>query len=348
MRGRHLTTTVDKYCDSACTLVFLAGHQRLIAPDAKLGFHQPWIVGMSSDEIAAIDQRDRRYMEGLGIPSWFIDKSYATPNDSAWYPTISELTQAGVINGVSDRYVISVGEYLNTAETDEFAFSQFMEAAREHDPTGYQTLHQHLLKTLAQGNLSYSIAYDDVVLNYITAFMAHAEDRPVIAYITVFSETLYRLAEVAPDACFTALSGSTADSSQDLMSVIGPGESRKLGYAMLRAATNGAQNNLPIPSAAAVQAPLGSIWLDMHDKHPGELDALEHPQNANHTDYCNAHARIMASVLKLPQDAQASVARYLMAMDSRTNATATGSNSGSHNSSSAAMPSVSLHPHPDK
>ena len=94
LRARHLIVTVDKFCDSACTIVFLAGQARLIAPGAKLGFHRPWVAGMSSADIDMIVQRDRRYMAVCGIPNWFIDKAYSIPNSSAWYPTTTELSAA--------------------------------------------------------------------------------------------------------------------------------------------------------------------------------------------------------------------------------------------------------------
>lgn len=132
------------------------------------------------------------------------------------------------------------------------------------------------------------------------------------------------------------------------MTAIGSVDSRRLSYAMLRSATNGAENYLPIPSSAAVEAPLGKILKDLHDKHPGELDALGHPQTASHVDYCRAHARIMDEILQLPEDQQAPVARYLMALDSNSHATATGSNGGSGGSSSPTMSPLPLHLRSDK
>ena len=89
VRQRGLITTVDKLCDSACTLVFLAGQQRVITPGAEIGFHQPWALGVSSAEMDTLDQNDKQYMRGQGVPQWFIDKAYSTPSTTIWIPTES-------------------------------------------------------------------------------------------------------------------------------------------------------------------------------------------------------------------------------------------------------------------
>jgi hypothetical protein len=121
VRARGLTTTTDKFCMSACTLVFLAGRERYLAPGAQLGFHRPDAFDMSPAEIDAIERSDRDFMLSLGIPSAFVDKAFSTPSSAIWIPKDSELKSAGVITGVNSKFLVSVDRYTTrTAQDEEF------------------------------------------------------------------------------------------------------------------------------------------------------------------------------------------------------------------------------------
>lgn len=98
VRNRHLNTTVQEECLSACTFVFLAGAKRVVEEDADLGFHQPTADNLNADEKKIMFQQMVESYRSLGLREWFIDRIVATPPESMWYPTIDELKQAGVIN----------------------------------------------------------------------------------------------------------------------------------------------------------------------------------------------------------------------------------------------------------
>ncbi|MGN6829495.1 RDD family protein [Paucibacter sp. M5-1] len=78
-------------CESACTLVFLAGQQRQLMPGARLGFHRassgsynPVFDEVANQELAAT------YRE-MGLPEPLIQRTLRTPADSMWYPASDEL-----------------------------------------------------------------------------------------------------------------------------------------------------------------------------------------------------------------------------------------------------------------
>jgi len=97
VRQRHLNTYVQEQCLSACTYVFLAGVKREIADDAELGFHQPTAPGLTATEQHDLIQQMVEYYRSVGVREWFIDHIAATPPEDVWYPTRSELVDAGVI-----------------------------------------------------------------------------------------------------------------------------------------------------------------------------------------------------------------------------------------------------------
>ena len=104
---RHLLiTTTDNYCLSACTLAFLGGRERYLAPGAHLGFHSEYSDKISEAQVEDSQHQDEVTMISLGIPSDFVEKAFATPKGRIWIPKVGELEDAHVITGVSSDYVL--------------------------------------------------------------------------------------------------------------------------------------------------------------------------------------------------------------------------------------------------
>ncbi len=109
IRGHLLITTTDRYCFSACTLAFLGGRQRYLAPGARLGFHGEFSDTADDSHVQAAQHQDMVTMLSLGIASDFVDKAFAAPKDRIWMPSAGELEDAHVITGISSDYVIEDG-----------------------------------------------------------------------------------------------------------------------------------------------------------------------------------------------------------------------------------------------
>jgi len=115
VRKRHLDTYVEHYCASACTQVFVSGRERVLGPEAELGFHQAVAVDDKGETKAltkagtqrltpllvfGINGNDtlRLAYEQAGIEQWFITKALATGRDEVWLPSTVELAAAHVIS----------------------------------------------------------------------------------------------------------------------------------------------------------------------------------------------------------------------------------------------------------
>jgi hypothetical protein len=103
IRERGLVTYVGSICASACTIAFMGGVQRYLAPGAKLGFHRGSFAGASARELDQENDAQRRWLISIGVPVTFADRAYSTQSSSIWEPTPEELWQAGVITGVAGR-----------------------------------------------------------------------------------------------------------------------------------------------------------------------------------------------------------------------------------------------------
>jgi membrane-bound ClpP family serine protease len=95
VRHRRLTTRTGAICASACTILFLAGRERVLVGAGRLGFHaeRNLVPGQAMDQaqFGAIYAR-------AGLPAPFIRRVLDTPHDSIWAPSIEELREAGVIS----------------------------------------------------------------------------------------------------------------------------------------------------------------------------------------------------------------------------------------------------------
>lgn len=119
IHGHLLITTTDRYCFSACTLAFLGGRQRYLAPGARLGFHGEFSDTADASHVQAAQRQDMVTMLSLGVASDFVDKAFAAPKDRIWVPGAGELEDAHVITGISSDYVIE--DRVNAASADASA-----------------------------------------------------------------------------------------------------------------------------------------------------------------------------------------------------------------------------------
>ncbi|MBL8289422.1 MAG: hypothetical protein JNL85_15690 [Rubrivivax sp.] len=96
----HTRTTGG--CESACTLIHMAGERKQLLPGARLGFHRAW-AGTSNPVLDNLANRElvRIYREA-GLPERFIERTLATPSHRIWYPSRDELIGAGLVS-VAER-----------------------------------------------------------------------------------------------------------------------------------------------------------------------------------------------------------------------------------------------------
>jgi len=98
VRNASWHTRTTGACESACTLVHMAGQRKQLLPGAKLGFHRA-SAGTVNPVLDALANRElvRIYREA-GLPERFIERTLATPASRMWYPSRDELVGAGLVS----------------------------------------------------------------------------------------------------------------------------------------------------------------------------------------------------------------------------------------------------------
>jgi hypothetical protein len=117
--ARNLDTYVPSYCASAGVLVFLAGKERSIRRDAKIGFHSPSFAGESSADATTVFA-DRLVKKG--VDAQFVRQ--AVNSTEMWYPSSKQLVSAGVVTKLTQGGENS----LSSVELNETTLTEFRDS----------------------------------------------------------------------------------------------------------------------------------------------------------------------------------------------------------------------------
>ena len=105
----NFSTVSNSRCFSACTIAFLAGTERFLGIDGRLGFHAGAFAGVESSESKSGEYEIYRGLTAkYGTSTTFIRKILATPHDKMWYPDRDELIKERIITARSSTAPSSV------------------------------------------------------------------------------------------------------------------------------------------------------------------------------------------------------------------------------------------------
>jgi hypothetical protein len=98
LRAQAPQVRVTGPCESACTLLFMAGSPRRMLPAGRLGFHRastgsfnPLLDEIVNRELADIYRK-------AGLPDELISRALSTPPWRMWYPETNDLTSQGLLS----------------------------------------------------------------------------------------------------------------------------------------------------------------------------------------------------------------------------------------------------------
>lgn len=212
-----LTNSLNTYstdgCYSACALAFISGNDRYLARGANLAFHQ-YRTGLTSlAEIMDLNgeqQRDLAIYQRRGVSQAFIDRIFLASQDDLWYPTIEEMTAAGVIHGVVNPSTLIKVDYGDTSrdkiEATLFKASAF-QALKRREPETYNAILDEMTVKVRAGASEMEI--QGMVANYVQATAMKAlpvtSDRALFSFIDAMVNLLTRLEAIDPILCLKNL-----------------------------------------------------------------------------------------------------------------------------------------------
>ena len=99
-----LDTHVQNYCNSACSIAFMAGKQRTLSAIGKIGFHQYKLTRQQPLQIKSLkaeQKKDREYFARRGVKQAFLNQLYQSEPTNIWQPERKVLLEAGVIHSLA-------------------------------------------------------------------------------------------------------------------------------------------------------------------------------------------------------------------------------------------------------
>jgi hypothetical protein len=303
IKSRNLNTYTSSGCYSACTIAFVAGHERWLGQNAKLGFHAPTFPGMSREELLGADETQRRVMLAAGIPTSFISKALSTPSSSMWYPSKEELLKSNVVTGIADQYKFAVSGYGPVVTHDEFdrqfqSISLFA-ALKKVDPPTYAEFIRQFQNGYVAGGTEGSLidALRVKLLPVIRSKIPLADDQTVLSLGELTIAQLSALARRDKRLCYEYLyRGNQGDLTQYF-----PAELTKQETALYeRVLLTATPHSKPDPTAInELQKTLGSnLVARFGDKF--QLLTQKDVKPSQQNDYCDVGIGMYQEIMMLP------------------------------------------------
>ena len=210
IKQHRLDTYVRTECASACTLLFLAGQNKLLGDGGKLMFHASSIGSASGHENRElIVELEKAYVQA-GLPRWFINKAINTPSDTFWIPENDELLRAKAVDRIVNPNLyaysgIGAEADINVKDIEEALLSHdYMVAIKEYDPETFNKAIQINLEGSKRGATLGQVTMELVNLIYnerLPVYLANASDAAVVEY---WQAQIFRMEELQsefPLAC---------------------------------------------------------------------------------------------------------------------------------------------------
>lgn len=99
---RQLITYTRTSCSSACALAFLAGKERYLGEQGRIGFHSASLKGSTGSDELNVNASFRQALFRVGASQQFVMKAITTSPQNMWFPTTEELKQQKIITSVVD------------------------------------------------------------------------------------------------------------------------------------------------------------------------------------------------------------------------------------------------------
>ncbi|MDO6568907.1 hypothetical protein Q4561_17675 [Alteromonas sp. 1_MG-2023] len=205
----NLNTYVKTSCASACTIVYLAGKERLLGEDGVLQFHAPALGGKSLHDNTDLNGAFDGAYKDAGVPNWFAKKIRNTPNTELWAPSHKELLRAGIVSRIVDSSAYGFSGFgdeneINTQAVESGLLTHaYLVAMKDKDPDTYYRIVTINEEGLREGASINTIATEAqaVLEQRVTYYIAHGSDADIVDYWQVIIKQMQELQGQHPLAC---------------------------------------------------------------------------------------------------------------------------------------------------
>jgi ATP-dependent protease ClpP protease subunit len=298
IRERKLNTYVETHCESACTLIFLAGAERAGTPDAQIGFHRASFPGMDPKLDAAMTRKMLEKYREMGLPETFLDRIRYTSASDMWYPARDELIEAHVITRVSAGGEVAKPRKFDSQQylAFEYAGDPIVAAINDRFPGAANAAAAAAWVPHQRGESDAVMwaAARKVILGYYAKLLRSADDASLRSYLQIRLDQLRAARQVSEETC-ALLANSSLDIAQAL-----PKELYERELSWLRQAIKAADRR---PAAAVDQQEYAALMQRLAARFsPQAAAAMKNPAAHAHEPQllCQSTLQFYEAVRALP------------------------------------------------
>jgi hypothetical protein len=316
IRQKGLDTYVESKCLSACTLVFVAGRQRILKKGARLGFHRGSFAGEDQvdDHSGGIE---RTLFKTAGILSTFVDRALATKNTDMWYPTEQELKDAGVTTQISNGGNFALGGFgvthISRGDWDSILqkVSPVYSALREKYPKTYNEVLDAIYGGVDKGTPQAQLFAEtrSKVHAFIKTLLPNADDAVLVNFGRLATEQ-YR-AILAQDAtvCFRFASGENGGDAVQLI----PSELQQRELQLDAQIIMTARKRLTAKNNDHLWDKIRTQMMQRgYDVSKLQILSEKNVKPSDYARYCEATITLYQEITNLPSSEAASILRELL------------------------------------
>jgi hypothetical protein len=321
IRKRELVTYVPKHCASACTHVFLAGRERWLGPQGRLGFHQPDIPGLDRQAADSLLDGERRFLKSRRLPNDFITKALATPSDKMWYPTQQELLTANVVSDISNGTEFAASGPLVSSSSEDLKRKllkvPLLAALERAEPKAFEVLVESLEEGYRRGASQEEITS---IMRYTVATSAarqlpYAADADLFKWVDITIGYMSGLKSTDPESCVAIEDGSKGAKLRTNLQAKFPEiieEELALKQTLFESNAFGSRH---IPSSEEIQPYLSKVLTSLSKRSDVQVSVLdkERLSSDDYGSYCATSLAFYQEIRRLPTKEASALLRNLYA-----------------------------------
>ena len=224
---RQLITYTRTSCSSACALAFLAGRERYIGEQGRIGFHSASVNGAMGSNDLDLNASFRAALSRVGATPLFVTKATTTNPQNMWFPTTEELKQQNIITSVVDsRYfgLSGISEWRDADRIEQSLLKVPVYAALStYDTNNYAKVRKALVEGVQAGRSVAEIQMDihTLVIGFIVpSYLSRAPDLALLRYWRSQITELKFIGRTSPAQCLTFLGLDNKTPAADMMNKV--------------------------------------------------------------------------------------------------------------------------------
>jgi len=294
------------------------GSERLIDPDAAIGLHQYAFPGVQSVDFNTEYYEDKRYFISRGVAADFLEKAYATPNESMWEPSHKELFEANLITSYPKRGEVAMSgvrpEDLDELEAELLGTSSLFLALKNHEPEIYKSMLAEIKDGFLRGKSIQDMQVKTLPLIELAYArrLPYASDDAEIAFVNILIEEMVFLSNRDPILCYWYVRDNTSEPPASWTQL--PEEIRNREFETGAMIINSAASGLYYPpTEEQIQTSQEQIMTRLTQEFGVDVSLLAGTADtkADKARYCEISIALFSEILKLPKKDAGSYLRYL-------------------------------------